>query len=347
LTKGDTVSVLDIVQRHSCVSFGLGDILNKSGTIHIAHIASWPQGTKDPSVYIKVNVEGTRAVIDAAGVRRLVYTSSAGIVFNGTDVVKVDGRTSCSHKPFDMCSLLPCHSTTPSEFRLDPESTAATLNESLHRALSPICATTEYHSMMRSSMQTLSPYVTPAPNTESILSTFNTPFDPRELTDPFDCSRVEGRAFFVAVGGPGCILDFTGIYDEYERRLSPLKVQERSRQGRGIEDSCAELGSSIFLLYFVSYHLQLRYYRKVQCLQRSRSDIQVAAVWKCKATHENEHRTIKSKLHETIRRFYYEWGIREDGHLQRIAIAMQETMTNYEQRTCGGLGHTKESTGGY
>ncbi|KAI5987952.1 hypothetical protein F5J12DRAFT_728310, partial [Pisolithus orientalis] len=59
LAKGDTVSMLDIMQRHSGVSFGLGDILNESDAIHIVHIASLPQGTRDPSVYYKASIKGT------------------------------------------------------------------------------------------------------------------------------------------------------------------------------------------------------------------------------------------------------------------------------------------------
>ncbi|KAI6030509.1 3-beta hydroxysteroid dehydrogenase/isomerase, partial [Pisolithus orientalis] len=102
LAKGDPVSMLDIVQRHHDVSFYSGDIvddrdaldiLNKSGAMCTVHATLLQRGAKDPSIYIKVNVEGTRAVIDAAiaaGVCRLVYTSSASVVFNGTDVVKVD-----------------------------------------------------------------------------------------------------------------------------------------------------------------------------------------------------------------------------------------------------------------
>jgi sterol-4alpha-carboxylate 3-dehydrogenase (decarboxylating) len=43
----------------------------------------------DRTVYARVNVEGTKNVIDAAvrlRVRKLVYTSSAGVVFTGADL---------------------------------------------------------------------------------------------------------------------------------------------------------------------------------------------------------------------------------------------------------------------
>lgn len=49
----------------------------------------------NPELFRKVNVEGTRAIIAAAvetGVRKLVFTSSAGVVFNGKDIIDVDER---------------------------------------------------------------------------------------------------------------------------------------------------------------------------------------------------------------------------------------------------------------
>ncbi|KAI6141487.1 3-beta hydroxysteroid dehydrogenase/isomerase family-domain-containing protein, partial [Pisolithus tinctorius] len=249
LARGDAVPVLDIVQRHhGHASFYLEDItdeqdvldiLNKLGATYIVQNALLRRGAKDPSVYFRGYVEGTQAVIDAAiaaSVHKLVYTSSAGVVFDSTDIMNVDERVPYLEKPFNayndskaqgekivleangkdglltfvlrpagvfgprdgqiggsgslfdctydgniVCTILlagdklvppPSYSSTmSSEPRLDPEGTTAKLNESLHCALPPICATTEYHCSMR----TLSPYVTPTPNTESILSTFNTP----------------------------------------------------------------------------------------------------------------------------------------------------------------------------
>lgn len=44
-------------------------------------------------VYHKVNIEGTKNVIRAAlaeNVRAIIYTSSAGVVFNGSDLINVD-----------------------------------------------------------------------------------------------------------------------------------------------------------------------------------------------------------------------------------------------------------------
>ncbi|KAH7885034.1 3-beta hydroxysteroid dehydrogenase/isomerase family-domain-containing protein [Phlebopus sp. FC_14] len=113
LARGDVVSVFDIVQRHHDVPFYSGDItdkqqvldaIRKSGTTCIIHTASPPHGAKDPSIYFKVNVDGTKAVIDAAvaaGVPKLVYTSSAGVVFDGNDVINLDERAPYPEKPFD------------------------------------------------------------------------------------------------------------------------------------------------------------------------------------------------------------------------------------------------------
>ena len=58
----------------------------------------------DASIYYKVNVEGTQAVVDAAiacGVKKLVFTSSAGVVFNGGDIIDVDERLPYPNVPMD------------------------------------------------------------------------------------------------------------------------------------------------------------------------------------------------------------------------------------------------------
>ncbi|KAH8104596.1 C-3 sterol dehydrogenase [Cristinia sonorae] len=113
LARGDVVSVFDIVQRYHDVPFYGGDIseeeqvasaIEKSGTTCIIHTASPAAGIQDPALYWKVNVDGTKAVIAAAqkkGVRKLVYTSSAGVVFNGADIIDVDERTPFPEKAMD------------------------------------------------------------------------------------------------------------------------------------------------------------------------------------------------------------------------------------------------------
>lgn len=132
LARGDAVAVFDVVQRHHDVPFYMGNITDEqevldalqkvsihvlecftsvdlirclqSGTTCIMHTASPTHGAKDPSIFYKVNVDGTKAVINAAiaaGVRKLVYTSSAGVVFDGHDVVNLDERAPYPEKPFD------------------------------------------------------------------------------------------------------------------------------------------------------------------------------------------------------------------------------------------------------
>lgn len=113
LARGDTVSVFDLVQRYHDVPFYSGDIseeeqvgaaLKKSGANCIIHTASPPHGLDDPALYWKVNVDGTKAVIAAAvanGVNKLVYTSSAGVVFNGESLIDVDERLPFPEKAMD------------------------------------------------------------------------------------------------------------------------------------------------------------------------------------------------------------------------------------------------------
>jgi nucleoside-diphosphate-sugar epimerase len=49
-------------------------------------------------------VEGTKTIIAAAqetGVRKLVFTSSAGVVFNGADIIDIDERVPFPDVPLD------------------------------------------------------------------------------------------------------------------------------------------------------------------------------------------------------------------------------------------------------
>jgi sterol-4alpha-carboxylate 3-dehydrogenase (decarboxylating) len=76
----------------------------QSGATCIIHTASPHANLKDAALYWKVNVDGTKAVIAAAqasGVRKLVFTSSAGVVFNGGDIIGVDERLPYPAQPFD------------------------------------------------------------------------------------------------------------------------------------------------------------------------------------------------------------------------------------------------------
>ncbi|KAI6139960.1 3-beta hydroxysteroid dehydrogenase/isomerase family-domain-containing protein [Pisolithus tinctorius] len=113
LTRGDAISVLDIVQRHHDVLFYSGDttddwdmldILERLGITYIIQNALLQRGVRDPSVYYKANVEDTWVVVGAAimaGICGLVYTSSASIVFDGTDVMNVNEQVPYLEKPFD------------------------------------------------------------------------------------------------------------------------------------------------------------------------------------------------------------------------------------------------------
>ncbi|KAJ7601077.1 C-3 sterol dehydrogenase [Mycena floridula] len=113
LDRGDNVSVFDIVQRYHDTPFYSGDIsvqeqvslaLRKSGTTCIIHTASPPATLGDTAIFWKVNVDGTKAIIAAAvetGVRKLVFTSSAGVVFDGSDLVGIDERLPAPEKAMD------------------------------------------------------------------------------------------------------------------------------------------------------------------------------------------------------------------------------------------------------
>jgi sterol-4alpha-carboxylate 3-dehydrogenase (decarboxylating) len=106
LNEGETVSVFDLVQPNDADSrlehFYKGDITNPKDVEHackgktvVIHTAS-PIHGKPAAVYHKVNVDGTRNIIDAClaqKVSKLVYTSSAGVIYNGQDLINADETT--------------------------------------------------------------------------------------------------------------------------------------------------------------------------------------------------------------------------------------------------------------
>ncbi|KAG9291449.1 hypothetical protein G9A89_021868 [Geosiphon pyriformis] len=99
-----TISVFDLYRNYydSSVTYYKGDLSNyteiskaiqTSQATTVIHTASPPHGL-DAAIYWKVNVEGTKNVVQACqehGVGKLVFTSSAGVVYDGkTDLVNVD-----------------------------------------------------------------------------------------------------------------------------------------------------------------------------------------------------------------------------------------------------------------
>jgi len=115
LARGETaVAVLDIVQDDFPreIQFISGDIVNqqevedairKSEATCIIHTAS-PVHGHPSAIYYKVNVEGTKSVIAAAvacGVRKLVFTSSTGVVWTVKDFDGVDESVPLPKKGYD------------------------------------------------------------------------------------------------------------------------------------------------------------------------------------------------------------------------------------------------------
>lgn len=93
-----TFEQCDLTELDSLVS-----AFERNRTTTVFHTASpWTGAGKDACE--KVNIVGTQTVIDAckkAGVKKLVYTSSAGVVFDGRDIINVDERASPPEVPMD------------------------------------------------------------------------------------------------------------------------------------------------------------------------------------------------------------------------------------------------------
>ncbi|KWU43747.1 3-beta hydroxysteroid dehydrogenase/isomerase [Rhodotorula sp. JG-1b] len=111
-----SVASLDIVQRHFPDSKqwtfysadltsldSLSNAFKQHAPTVVFHTASpWTGSGKE--VCEKVNVDGTRTVVEACvqqGVERLVFTSSAGTVYDGIDLVNVDERMPFPTDPLD------------------------------------------------------------------------------------------------------------------------------------------------------------------------------------------------------------------------------------------------------
>ncbi|KDQ59778.1 hypothetical protein JAAARDRAFT_126566 [Jaapia argillacea MUCL 33604] len=115
LARGETsVSVFDIVSRSfdGDVKLYVGDIaskedvsnaIRKSGATSIFHTAS-PVHDQDDYIHQKVNVQGTRVLLDAAianKVTKFVYTSSTGVTYTADPLEGADETLPIPTKGFD------------------------------------------------------------------------------------------------------------------------------------------------------------------------------------------------------------------------------------------------------
>ncbi|KAJ6663270.1 hypothetical protein lerEdw1_010406 [Lerista edwardsae] len=113
LEKGYVVTVFDIRKgfENSQVRFVLGDLCKKEdllpalqGTTVVFHCASPAPSSNNRELFYKVNYLGTKVVIEAcreAGVQKLVLTSSASVVFEGTDIKDGTEDLPYAKKPID------------------------------------------------------------------------------------------------------------------------------------------------------------------------------------------------------------------------------------------------------
>ena len=72
----------------------LAAAIKASGATTVFHTAS-PWTGSGAELCEKVNVQGTQTIVAAClqeGVRKLIFTSSAGTVYNGEDLINVDER---------------------------------------------------------------------------------------------------------------------------------------------------------------------------------------------------------------------------------------------------------------
>jgi sterol-4alpha-carboxylate 3-dehydrogenase (decarboxylating) len=89
----DFASLLDIFQR-----------IKPAVVIHSASPPIPTVGKGDEKLFFRVNVEGTRNIIRAcneAGVRALIYTSSASVIYNGGNLVNANEQTPYASRHVD------------------------------------------------------------------------------------------------------------------------------------------------------------------------------------------------------------------------------------------------------
>lgn len=113
LDRGYSVSVFDIRQSYELpgVVFHQGDLCDKQALLTalkdvslVFHCASPSPASDDRALFERVNIQGTQTVILAcieAGVQKLVLTSSASVVFEGTDIKNGREDLPYAKKPID------------------------------------------------------------------------------------------------------------------------------------------------------------------------------------------------------------------------------------------------------
>lgn len=111
--RGYAVAVFDIRQTYELpgVSFHQGDLCDKHALLAafkdvsiVFHCASPAPGSDNRALFQRVNIDGTRTVIQAcheAGVQKLILTSSASVVFEGTDIKNGKEDLPYAKKPID------------------------------------------------------------------------------------------------------------------------------------------------------------------------------------------------------------------------------------------------------
>ncbi|XP_060105692.1 sterol-4-alpha-carboxylate 3-dehydrogenase, decarboxylating [Heteronotia binoei] len=111
--KGYSVNVFDVRKgfENDQVQFFLGDLCSKEdllpalhGVTVVFHCASPAPSSNNRELFYKVNYLGTKVVIEAckeAGIQKLVLTSSASVVFEGTDIKNGTEDLPYAKKPID------------------------------------------------------------------------------------------------------------------------------------------------------------------------------------------------------------------------------------------------------
>lgn len=113
LDRGYVVSVFDIHQNYELpnVTFYQGDLCDKQALLAalkdvslVFHCASPSPASDNKDLFERVNIQGTRTVIQAckeAGVQKMVLTSSASVVFEGKDIKNGKEVLPYAKKPID------------------------------------------------------------------------------------------------------------------------------------------------------------------------------------------------------------------------------------------------------